>query len=249
MLRLLIRKARAGGVNNANQPFAPGIPATFGSDNLTNWEGGIKSRLFGNTLQVNTSVFFIDWNNIQVEPRDPAGNIPFTTNGGDAQIRGAEWALEWAPADRWNFSFSGDYFFKSELSTDQPVLPGASPFVIVGLAGDRIPNVPKLQFYASANYEASLFGKPLFLTTDITHRGSTNTEFRTSSPFNIALDSYTLVDLYARLQVSDRVAFGIYAKNVTNSLGVVDGIGTFQDPQAIIATRPRTMGATISFKY
>lgn len=240
---------RVGGVNNANQPFAPGIPATFNSDELTNWEAGIKSRLLSNTLQLNAALFFIDWNDIQVEPRDPAGNIPFTTNGGAAQINGVEWSLAWVPTDRLSFTLAGNWFIDHALTEDQPVLPGASPFVIVGLDGDEIPNVPELQFYASATYDAELMGRPLHLTADLTYRGETNTEFRPDSPFNIALDSYAIVDLYARLDVTERVSVGLYAKNATDELAIVDGIGTFQDPESVVAARPRTFGATISLKY
>ena len=240
---------RVGGVNNANQPFAPGIPATFDSDELTNWEAGFKSRLFSNTLQVNAALFLIDWDNIQVEPRDPAGNIPFTTNGGAAELNGVEWSVAWAPTDQLSLSFTGNWFLDHQLTTDQPVLLGASPFVIVGLAGDEIPNVPELQFFASANYDAEIMNKPLHLTADLTYRGKSNTEFRASNPFNIALDSYTIVDLYARLDLTERVTVGLYAKNATDELAVFDGIGTFQDPESIVAARPRTFGATISVKY
>lgn len=240
---------RVGGVNNANQPFAPGIPATFKSDELTNWEAGIKSRLLNNTLQVNAALFLIDWEDIQVEPRDPAGNIPFTTNGGAAEINGVEWSVAWAVTDQLSFNFAGNYFFDHQLTTDQPTLPGASPFVIVGLAGDEIPNVPELQFFASANYDIDVMGRPLHLTADVTYRGDSNTEFRANNPFNIALDSYTLVDLYARYELTEQVSVGLYAKNVTDELAVFDGIGTFQDPQSIVAARPRTFGATISVKY
>ena len=36
---------RVGGINNGNQPFAPGIPETFDSDELAkNYEVGVKSR-------------------------------------------------------------------------------------------------------------------------------------------------------------------------------------------------------------
>lgn len=240
---------RVGGVNNANQPFAPGIPATFDSDELTNWEAGIKSRLFSNTLQVNASLFLIDWDNIQVEPRDPAGNIPFTTNGGAAELNGIEWSVAWAPTDQLNFSFTGNWFLDRQLTTDQPALPGASPFVITGLSGDEIPNVPELQFFASANYDATIMNMPAHFTADLTYRGKSNTEFRASSPFNIALDSYTILDLYARLDLTERVTVGLYAKNATDELAVFDGIGTFQDPESIVAARPRTFGATISVKY
>ena len=155
---------RVGGVNNSNQPFAPGIPATFDSDELSNLEFGIKSRMLDDRVQLNAALFLIDWEDIQVEPRDPAGNIPFTTNGGAAEVNGLEWALTWLPNDDLTLNLTGTWLFDHGLTEDQPVLPGASPFVIVGQDGDDIPNVPDLQLFGSIRYEAELAGRPLALT-------------------------------------------------------------------------------------
>lgn len=240
---------RVGGINNANQPFAEGIPATYNSDDLTNLEFGIKSQWLDHRLQFNATVFLVEWDDIQVEPRDPVGNIPFTTNGGSAEVNGIEWALHFLATDKLRLDFTGTYFLDSQLTTDQPVLPGVSSFIIAGKAGDDIPNVPEVQFYASATYSAELFGRPLTLIGDVTYRDDTNTEFRTDSLFNIALDSYALANVFANLQVSKNLNVGIYVQNLTDELAVFDGIATFQDPRSIIASRPRTIGTTLRWSF
>lgn len=239
---------RIGGVNNGNQPFAPGIPPTFDSDELENYELGLKSRWAGGSVQFNTALFWIEWDDIQVEPRDPAGNIPFTTNGGAAEIGGIEWSTAWLPTESLRIDFNGTYFFTHELSEDQPLLPGASPTVITGLNGDDLPNVPEIQLYLALSWSAELFNRPLDLIGDVTYRDDADTEFRPDSPFNIELDSYTLVNFYANMELTDNLTFGLYVKNATDELAVYDGIGTFQDPQAIVAARPRTYGATLRWK-
>ncbi len=240
---------RVGGVNNGNQPFAPGIPPTFKSDELKNFEMGIKSRYYGDRLQVNATFFGINWNDIQVEPRDPVGNIPFTTNGGKAKIQGLEWAFEGLPVDNVELQFSGTYFFEHELTRDQPLLPGASAFVITGKDGDNLPNVPEFQLYWAGTYHAQVATRPLDLTLDVTYKDNTNTEFRTDSPFNIALDSFTVLNAFARYELTDNITAGVYVKNLTDELAVYDGIGAVQDPQAIVANRPRTWGATLNWKF
>ena len=240
---------RVGGINNGNQPFAEGIPNTYDSDELQNYEAGFKSRWMNDSLQVNSSVFWIEWDDIQVEPRDPAGNIPFTTNGGAAEVGGVEWEVAWLPADSLRLDFTGTYYFTHELSEDQPVLPGSpSATVITGLNGDELPNVPELQLYLSANWGVELFGLPLALIGDVTYRDESNTEFRSSSAFNIKLDSFTVVNLFANMEVTDTVTIGLYVKNATDELALYDGIGTFQDPQALIASRPRTYGASLRWE-
>jgi len=240
---------RVGGTNNANQPFAPGIPATFDSDELNNVEFGIKSRWLDNRLQFNATAFFIDWKDIQVEPRDPAAVEPFTTNGGGAKVNGIEWAIQFLATEKLQLDFNGAYYFDHELTEDQPPLIAASPFVITGLKGDKIPNVPEVQLFGSAKYTTQLAAKPLVLTGDITYRGSTDTEFRASDPFSIELDSYVLVDLYATLALNDHFTVGAYVRNLTDELAEFDGIGTFQDPESLIASRPRTIGATLKWSY
>jgi outer membrane receptor protein involved in Fe transport len=240
---------RVGGVNNANQPFAEGIPDTYHSDELKNFELGFKSEQLNGRLRLATTLFRIDWDNIQVEPRDPTSAIPFITNGGAARVAGLEWSLVALPMENLKFTFTGTYLFERELTEDQPALPGASPFLILGKAGDEIPNTTDLQLFTALDYTTSLFDRQLRLGVDASYRGRANTEFTSSNPFNIPLDSYVLVNLYAGMELSDQVRLGIYAKNVTDELAVYDGISTFVDPAALVAARPRTLGLTASFRF
>ena len=240
---------RVGGINNGNQPFAPGIPETFDSDELTNFEIGLKSRWMQNRLQLNATAFVIDWDDIQVEPRDPEGNIPFTTNGGSAKVSGVEWSLDSLLSDALTFSFTGTYFFKHELSEDQPLLDGASELVIVGRDGDEIPNTSDLQLYAALQYRTPIAGRETTFVLDATYRGKTNTEFVPSNPFNISLPSYTLVNAVARMDVTDHLQLGVFVRNLTDELAIYDGIGTFQDPESLVAAQPRTIGVNASYRF
>jgi outer membrane receptor protein involved in Fe transport len=129
------------------------------------------------------------------------------------------------------------------------VLPGASPFVIIGNDGDEIPNTPDLQFYTSLQYDATIWQRPASFIADVRHRGSTDTEFVASNPFNISLDSYTMVDVYANVDVTENFTLGVYAKNLFDELAVYDGIGTFQDPESIIAARPLTFGISGRYRF
>ena len=109
---------------------------SINSDELKNFELGIKSQFLDNRMQLNATLFHIDWSDIQVEPRDPAGNIPFTVNGGDAEINGLEWGLTSLLTDSLRLTFTGTYFFKHELTSDQPdIARSAAPSVIRGLDG------------------------------------------------------------------------------------------------------------------
>ena len=138
--------------------------------------------------------------------------------------------------------FTGTYFFEHELSEDQPVLPGASPFVIIGREGDEIPNTPDVQLYGALRYQVPIAGRQTTFSLDATYRGDTNTEFVPSSPFNISLDAYTILDAVVRMDVTENVQVGVFVKNLTDELALYDGVGTFQDPEAVVSAQPRTIG-------
>ena len=106
-----------------------------------------------------------------------------------------------------------------------------------------------MQLYAALRYDVPIAGRDTTFSLDATYCGDTNTEFAPSSPFNIALGSYTSLDAVALMNVTQKVQVGLFVKNLTNELALYDGLGTFQDPEAVVAAQPRTVGvnARISF--
>jgi iron complex outermembrane receptor protein len=90
---------RSGGVNLAlpvscaPQLAAAGLsstPSTYGSDTVWSYEGGAKLRLLNNRAQVNTSVFYIDWKDIQYSVGLPGCVFSYTANAGKAISQGAD---------------------------------------------------------------------------------------------------------------------------------------------------------------
>jgi iron complex outermembrane receptor protein len=85
---------KAGGLGN-------NIVPNFGPEHVTNYEIGAKSRLFSNTLQVNASLFYMDYQDLQVTSlvTIPAtgSQLAGTVNAAKASIKGAELETIWAP--------------------------------------------------------------------------------------------------------------------------------------------------------
>jgi outer membrane receptor protein involved in Fe transport len=67
-------------------------PEGYGSDNLINNEIGLKSEFFQHRVQVNASVYQMDWENVQLPLFDPVhlGNTTFDINGPTYRVRGVE---------------------------------------------------------------------------------------------------------------------------------------------------------------
>lgn len=100
---------RLGGFNSIKRPGSV-LPLTYGSDELRNYEMGLKSRWLDNRLQVNASVYRMDWKDIQrgiTDPDDWSANG--TINMGDANINGVEMDLSYYASDQFKVNFAYSY--------------------------------------------------------------------------------------------------------------------------------------------
>ncbi|MDP9064318.1 MAG: TonB-dependent receptor, partial [Pseudomonadota bacterium] len=66
------------------------VPGQFTSDSLWSYEIGSKNTLLDHRLQINTSLFYIDWSNIQQNVYLPACGEQFTANLGKAKSEGGD---------------------------------------------------------------------------------------------------------------------------------------------------------------
>jgi outer membrane receptor protein involved in Fe transport len=81
-------------------PFTAGVgaskqfnkPVGFGSDDLVNKEIGFKSEFLNHRVQLNASLYQMDWKNVQLPLFDPVhlGNTTFVINGPTYQVKGFE---------------------------------------------------------------------------------------------------------------------------------------------------------------
>ena len=83
---------------------------------------------------------------------------------------------------------------------------------------------------------------------DVTHRGSTNSQARVGSPFNVPLAAYDIVN--ARVNWDWKAwEFSLFAKNLSDRRAQVDAISSSQDPLARITVRPLTAGMSVNYKF
>ena len=227
---------RTGGLNQANLPFASGIPQGYNSDSLWNYEVGTKFSMAENRVSIDLSAYLIDWSDIQVQALDSTGAFPFTTNAGKAKVEGVEASVSALLNDSITLS-AGASYQNARLTEDQ-----AAPNF--GLSGDPIPNVPK--FIGNINIDVShpIDGNMDFIMhADLNYRGSSRT---TIAPFtrdtsSVDLASYTIANIRAGIEMGDWTA-EVYIRNLFDTRAQVDAISSSQDPLARITVRPRTIG-------
>ncbi len=237
---------RTGGLNQADLPFASGIPRGFDSDSLWNYELGSKLTLADGRVWFNTAVYHIDWSNIQVRALDATGAFPFTTNAGSATVDGAELDVTARILSGATFTIGASYQ-NAELTDDQPGPETGPRPVNLGLDGDKIPNVPKFIGSVNLDVERPLSGTLNYIVhADVSYRGSSHTTLgRERDGFDVRLDSYALANLRVGIKNDDWTAV-IFARNLFDKRAQVDAISSDQDPLALITVRPRTIGISLT---
>ena len=110
---LLNRPGGAAGPGNYSVPFA------LDTDEITNYELGWKLDLLERSLRLNGSLFFVDIENLQTTIFDPSiTNLFFSDNAANAEVRGLEGTVDWAPAALPGLTVTGSFSFLDTEITD-----------------------------------------------------------------------------------------------------------------------------------
>jgi iron complex outermembrane recepter protein len=229
---------RAGGPN-----LSPGgvVPQKYDPDTTENYELGVKGEFLDRRLNVDASLFHIDWKDIQVTLLSPSAVI-FTTNGSSARSRGVELSIESMLTDSlkvvtwvvWN---------EAELTEQFPAGSTA-----VGVAGDRLPNSSRWSGYLSAEQQWGLWRDYTgYVGVSASYVGDRAGPFRALAQREV-LPSYTQVDLRVGMR-SDRWTANIFLTNVGDERGAVyGGLGAIP-PTAFTYIQPRTIGLSLAREF
>lgn len=247
--RTPVYNGRAGSVSTVN-PADLVIPAGAGSDNLTNYEAGLKGRWLDGRLTANLAAYYIDWKNIQVQANRQSDSVQFATNIGRAASKGIEAEVTYAPTPAWIFGLNGalNDAKVTKLSAQESTISGA-------VDGARL---------ASPHAQGSFFGTYLytfkggasgFTSFQVQHVGSfpngfPNTPGKTGvqSPLYGHTDRYTFVNLQTGVKAGKLTAT-LYGENLSNSRATV-----YIHPEAFVYSRyatlrPRTIGVRLGYDF
>lgn len=212
-------------------------------DTLWNYEVGSKNSWLNRSLQVNASLYYIDWSKVQQQIVLNCG-FNITANFGKAVSKGAELELSYRPTSALTLS-AGAGYTHATLSNDVPGTPAKQ--------GDTLLNVPRWTGSTSAEYTMRLWNDlPAFARVDYTFTGQANSLYDRTSPF-AKRAAYSLTNLKFGVDAGEHWRTTFFVDNVFNKIGQTDL------PTAISAdlpttrryaiTRPRTIGLTVSYGY
>ncbi len=151
---------RLGGSNSTRAASTGELPLTYKPDQLKNYEAGLKSQWFDDKLQLNASVFLMEWEDIQIN--DSSGDpwwVRGTFNGTGAEQKGIELNGYWYVTDRFNVEFSA--FLADPEFTDDLVYPTDGTVIP---AGTTMPVSPERKYWAAVEYDFPEFTAGNFWT-------------------------------------------------------------------------------------
>ena len=253
---------RSGGFN---QGFRSIQNPVFGPEEVIAYEIGYKGQLFENKLQLNMSLYYYDYQDIQiiVNVVDPTfGEGTAVTNAPSARTIGWEGEVLWLATDQLtvggNWSYTNAEYDESFLVVDttNPETPGT---LFSGLErnfdvdGNKLNRIPEWKFtmWANYNWQFDRYGKVDVYTT----LGWTDSFF--FSPFNTSLDeSEAFLRLDARVtwtSPDEALSIAGFVNNITDELGIRQ-YGRYSEQTNNFARRatttdPRVFGVEMRYKF
>ncbi|MBL8269054.1 TonB-dependent receptor domain-containing protein [Steroidobacter sp.] len=225
---------RAGGANS----LASGGPRQYDPDKTKNYEIGVKGSLFERVLSYEASLYYIDWDGIQLSLINPDTSLGYTANAGHAKSQGIELSQTLRPMSGLTIS--------AWVTWNEAVLKEGFPAGSLAMAdaGDRLPNTSRFSGNLSIDQEFPIASAATgFVGASASYAGQrwdlfNATDERTRFP------AYTRVDLRAGAKLDGWTA-NLYVTNLTDERGMLANALT-NLPFAYQYIRPRTFGMSIA---
>ena len=239
MLYSLVSKGfRFGGPNlNPQLPSSP-EPTSYRSDSLINYEIGMRTTWLDKHLELDGTIFYIDWSNIQLREFNALG-AGFEVNAGKATNYGFEGTAAWRVVRGVTLQTSLTYL---DATLAQTFVPGAGQPDVP--KGSTLPGASKWQFASSFIYQ--WLDGPLQPSFMVTERYISSAPSQFLVPVATQGD-YSLFDVRAGIHFQ-HVDLTAFVENVGNTRGVSASDLFAPVPLQQYIVRPRTIGLTIDYK-
>lgn len=194
------RGTKAGGFNTGANELYPTTVAQYGPETLTNYEGGIKARLFNGGMTLNAAGFYYDYKDLQTFSTKNSALYVFNL---DAIVKGFELDTTIRPFNGLELTGSVSY-----LDTKTKKVPVGN-----GFRDYPIPGAPKFSADASATYQFDIGPGRLSTTVRYTH-----VDRRSTSAIDNRIENTPAYDKFDFRMAYDvgRVTAAFNIRNFTN---------------------------------
>lgn len=231
---------RPGGNQNPAGDFT--VPYALDTDDVTNFELGLKSDYLDGRLRFNAALFLVDIENLQTTIFDTSiTNLFFSDNAADAEVMGLEGDFIWLPGASDNWTVSGAF---SLLDTE--ITRVITPTQDVQ-KGDELAFAPEFQGTLRARYEWDIGsgGKIGHIMPGVTWSSDAFSDVITINRDKI--DGYFLADITAGISAETWSA-ELYVSNIGDERAEVARNFVF-DVQSVTYVQPRTIGVRLNLDF
>ena len=215
-------------------------PVDFGPDHLWSYTLGDKSTIANGRATVNTTLFYIDWTDVQTN-RELACGYSFLQNKGRIKSKGVEFESTVKLTDAWTANASVSY---TDAAASGPI-PNLD-----AVDGDKTPYFPTWIATESLGYRQDVGAGHILLNGSFTYRSNEYTQFNSSDPLYRTIPAQRLLNTSASYIVGS-MEFGLFANNLLNNHLVTEisrnTYGQYQPGDLSYIGRPRTIG--MRFRY
>jgi len=235
------------------QACGAGFPDSYNSDSVWNYEVGTKDSFLSHTLNMQASLFYITWSNIQQAFYVPSCGIQFTTNAGDAISKGFDFQSQWQATRHLAFDlavgYTDAYFTTTSLDANGDVLDVRGDSIV----SDSGPWTVSL----GAQYSFEVLGRDAFVRLDDSFNSRRTRPIPNEDPNTAFFDPGLVPNppvnlLYARGEVTiQRWDFAVYFNNLANAhpqlnLQHQDAATLLYEAETL---RPRTIGMAATYRF
>lgn len=226
------RGFKAGGFNPASPPGGE----TYGEEHTWNVEGGVKTAWAGGRISANAAVFYIDWDDLQLNVPNPAVPAQFyIANAGSATSKGFELELAARAAP-------GVDVFATYGHTHARFGPGRA-----STEGNRLPNTPDYTTSFGAQYARGVAGGTMLARAEAVFYGA----FQYDDANSLGQQAYSLVNLRGAYRAR-RWLVEVFVRNAfdTEYIPIAIAYPNFA-PSGFLGEMgpPRTFGVSLGVRF
>jgi outer membrane receptor protein involved in Fe transport len=226
----------------------------YGPDYTTNYEIGIKGT--GHNSFYNVSLFYVDWEDIQLNTATTYWGFYAAQNGSDAHTQGIEIEYDKFFGQNWHMNLGYSYT-KGKLDAD---MWSADEIYVVAPKGQKLPGLAEHTLNAMVEHIWELDGGKQWVNRiSAYYQSDTENAISTSARFAQELGSFSIWDFNSSLMFGDWTV-GLFVKNLFNEEGVVgvykeEYMGTSPEQNYYgngaknVIARPRTIGLLVSWDF
>jgi len=247
---------RVGGSNPLKAESV--LPRDYSSDELKNYEVGLKSEWLNNRLRFNIAAYFMQWDDFAVQLEDPTKLFQLGfVNLASAEIPGVE--ADFAFSINENWQLDGAFSWNDAETSEDSILSfgvdeDGNPLELFVPEGERLPLTPDSTATLGIEYRSSaqwLNGQP-FARLDVAYVGeSVNSlegiESVVSGNPPVVQDAYTTGDLRIGLD-GDAWSASFFVDNVWDERAEIF-VSNRWAVQRVSVNPPRTYGLQARFKF